>query len=229
MPKPAPDKVLNFCLPVFAPDAGHENKLTHDASAHARYYAVVSEEWSGVVTSQTTLHEKLKRCPKARTFSAASWRVLMDLWNDDCERNHHHNPSQTVAREMSPMASASTAQAYTQGPRGPSPTKGWRVAPPHITSTPGSSRAFPTSNNPMANTDEIAARFEAWAQRQDTERTPALFYGVSGHNRVFGDWGRAMAVFRKSPGADLIFAYNEDQVQAFVREEAERMIMEAET
>ncbi|KAJ7202706.1 hypothetical protein B0H12DRAFT_1080787 [Mycena haematopus] len=214
MPNP-PDKDLMFCLPVFAPDPGHEDKSAHDASVRARYYAVVSEEWRGVVTSQTALDKKLGQYPNARTFSAPTWRLVMDLWNTDCERNHDHKPT----HDLGPRTSASTARAYTQSPRGASPSKSRRrVAPPTATS---------------ANTDEIAAKFAAWSQRQDAENVeaslPPMFYGVSGHNRVFANWDRAMAALKDSPGADLVYAYNEDQVRAFVREEAARMIKEANT
>jgi rubredoxin len=37
-----------LCTPVYAPDPGHEDQDTHTGG----YFAVVHDEWKGVVTSQ---------------------------------------------------------------------------------------------------------------------------------------------------------------------------------
>ncbi|KAJ6587574.1 hypothetical protein DFH09DRAFT_1074796 [Mycena vulgaris] len=47
-----------------------------------------------------------------------------------------------------------------------------------------------------------------------------LMYGVSGHNRIFHDRARAMAAFKKTPGADLLFTYEDAVVAAFIEDEA---------
>jgi hypothetical protein len=50
-----------------------------------------------------------------------------------------------------------------------------------------------------------------------------LLYAVSGVNRIFQDRGRALVALKAQPGADLVFAYDEDTLWAFVDAEAERM------
>ncbi|KAJ6486956.1 hypothetical protein C8R45DRAFT_1214236 [Mycena sanguinolenta] len=47
----------------------------------------------------------------------------------------------------------------------------------------------------------------------------AILYAVSGHNRVFQSRDRAMAAFQRSPGADLIFSRDEDEVFRFLAED----------
>ncbi|KAJ7747906.1 hypothetical protein DFH07DRAFT_962326 [Mycena maculata] len=48
-----------------------------------------------------------------------------------------------------------------------------------------------------------------------------VMYAVSGKNRVFQDRGRAMAAFKGTPGADLVFTRNEDELFRFLAENVE--------
>ncbi|KAJ6505358.1 hypothetical protein C8R45DRAFT_923650 [Mycena sanguinolenta] len=266
---------LYFCLPHYKPDPGHEDKSVHDKSARARYYAIVAETWGGVVTSPEAVTRELARYPGARTFSAATWRDIMDWWNDDCQRNHDHESSTPESSpDSSPQSSVSTALTPAEVPRSvsplkltsrrvPSPTKGVmsssvpRSASPskpksHRTPSPTKAIArlpppapliegalgspctmVPVSPFPNGarnrcmqqnNTEYVASKFQSWMEADGGERKPLLFYGVSGHNRVFQDWDRAMAAMKSTPGADLIFAHDEAAVQEFVRVEAAQML-----
>ncbi|KAJ6549027.1 hypothetical protein DFH09DRAFT_1320329 [Mycena vulgaris] len=53
----------------------------------------------------------------------------------------------------------------------------------------------------------------------DTIEEGGVMYAVSGHNRVFQDRGRALAVLQRSPGAELVFTRNEDEVFKFLAED----------
>lgn len=157
---------------------------------------------------------QLDEYPDARTFSASTWQALMVLWNQDCERNHEHKPW-----EFGDPASFSTTRA-----RSTSPEKS-TAAPP--STTRNFPRNFPVSPVKAVrfDTDAVASRFESWfeGRKRQPPGEDQLFYGVSGHNRVFQSWERAMVVLRETPGADLIFAHDEAGIHAFVREEAARM------
>ncbi|KAJ7767880.1 hypothetical protein DFH07DRAFT_769405 [Mycena maculata] len=48
-----------------------------------------------------------------------------------------------------------------------------------------------------------------------------VMYAVSGKNRVFQDRGRTMAAFKGTPGADLVFTRNEDELFGFLAENVE--------
>ncbi|KAF7354763.1 hypothetical protein MSAN_01390500 [Mycena sanguinolenta] len=47
----------------------------------------------------------------------------------------------------------------------------------------------------------------------------AVLYAVSGHNRVFQSRDRAMAALQRSPGADLVFTRDENEVFRFLAED----------
>ncbi|KAJ6521650.1 hypothetical protein DFH09DRAFT_1331067 [Mycena vulgaris] len=47
----------------------------------------------------------------------------------------------------------------------------------------------------------------------------AVMYAVSGHNRVFRDRDRAVALLKRTPGADLVFTRDEDEVFEFLAED----------
>ncbi|KAJ7270011.1 hypothetical protein B0H12DRAFT_1067443 [Mycena haematopus] len=232
------DNFLHFCLPLYHPDPGHEDKAAHDASPRAFYYGIASQEgWGGVVSSSDALSRQLKKYPDARTFSASTWRGIMDLWNKDCERYHSHTAKELSDTEL--RSSASTARVPAERPRSISPTKGrshgttsptkFGLRRKDTPATPGSS-ALPPFPNPVRdragyNTADVAAQFESWAKERDSEQDEQpLLYGVSGHNRVFQDWDRAMKVLRDTPGADMVFAYDEASIREFVRGEAARML-----
>ncbi|KAJ7321577.1 hypothetical protein DFH08DRAFT_889157 [Mycena albidolilacea] len=95
MPFGAPpyDYGVLLCTPVYAPDPGHEDQNTHTGG----YFAVVHDEWKGVVTSQESLAHALKRYPGARTFTAYKWSRFHDLWTLDCTEYHNHEPQTPAA------------------------------------------------------------------------------------------------------------------------------------
>ncbi|KAJ7902389.1 hypothetical protein B0H13DRAFT_1882515 [Mycena leptocephala] len=261
-------KTLNFCLPIYAPDPGHEDKSVHDASPWAFFYVIVSKEWGGVVTSRETLDRKLDQYPDARTFAASTWKAIIDLWNEDCECNHGHKSD---TPESSPAASACACTKGDRAPsptkikacRTPSPTKGRSTSPPQAPSAAGGSGLPPVANplqtghagragirfphpifhkaahnrdcqaevraaRELEDTAAIAAKFEAWSLARGIKEhegsKSVLLYGVSGHNRVFQDWDRAMAALKETPGAELVFAHDEEAVHEFVRVETARML-----
>ncbi|KAJ7166569.1 hypothetical protein C8R43DRAFT_1122144 [Mycena crocata] len=65
------------------------------------------------------------------------------------------------------------------------------------------------------------AAFAAYRSRAGQRQV--LLYAVSGHNTIFQDRDRAMAVLRDSPDADLMFTYDEAAVLRFIDDEAARM------
>ncbi|KAJ7865155.1 hypothetical protein B0H14DRAFT_3443119 [Mycena olivaceomarginata] len=90
-----------LCTPVYAPDPGHEDQDTHTGG----YFAVVHDEWKGVVTSQESLARALKRYPGARTFTAYTWSRFHDLWTLDCTEYHNHEPQTPAAPKQRAPAS----------------------------------------------------------------------------------------------------------------------------
>jgi hypothetical protein len=167
------------------------------------------------------LARQLDNYPDARTFSALTWKALMILWNQDCELNHEHKPW-----ESGDPASFTT-----------------RKCPASLVKSAARAVRF--------DTDAVASMFDSWfegRQRQAPAPAPAsisttrsrpgspvksageedrLFYGVSGHNRIFQSWERAMVVLTETPGADLVFAHDEAGIYTFVRAEAAHMLRDS--
>ncbi|KAJ7719763.1 hypothetical protein B0H14DRAFT_2642889 [Mycena olivaceomarginata] len=75
-----------LCVPIYSPDAGHENRQTHTGG----FFAVIHDNWKGVVTSEASLTRALSRYASARTFSAFTWSRFLDLWTLDCAEYHEH-------------------------------------------------------------------------------------------------------------------------------------------
>ncbi|KAF8179787.1 hypothetical protein K438DRAFT_1977148 [Mycena galopus ATCC 62051] len=80
-----PSPGLLLCEPIYAPDPGHKDRLTHNT-----FFAVVHEDWRGVVTSENTITRMLNAYPKARTFHANTWSRFDELWTEDCKEWHEH-------------------------------------------------------------------------------------------------------------------------------------------
>ncbi|KAJ7722865.1 hypothetical protein B0H14DRAFT_3520193 [Mycena olivaceomarginata] len=68
------------------PDAGHEDRYTHTGG----FFAVVHENFKGVVTSEASLTRTLTKYPGARTFNASTWSELDRRWTFDCTEYHEH-------------------------------------------------------------------------------------------------------------------------------------------
>ncbi|KAJ7664007.1 hypothetical protein DFH06DRAFT_1324498 [Mycena polygramma] len=108
-------------------------------------------------------------------------------------------------------------------PRGTSPSSTRTADPASLSST--------HANHASAY---VAAMFETLhgskeataADKRDTDvvvAAPSLMYGVTGHNRVFRDRGRALAALKNTSGGELVFTYDENVIWEFVEAEAQRM------
>ncbi|KAF8161971.1 hypothetical protein K438DRAFT_1985491 [Mycena galopus ATCC 62051] len=91
-----PSPGLLLCEPIYAPDPGHEDRFSHNV-----FFAIIHEDWMGVVTSDNTIVRMLNAYPKARTFRATTWSRFEELWNLDCTEYHEHpNAVPTPASKM---------------------------------------------------------------------------------------------------------------------------------
>ncbi|KAJ6456045.1 hypothetical protein C8R45DRAFT_1111049 [Mycena sanguinolenta] len=230
---------MDSCIPTYEPDPGHEDRDVHDRAPNAFYYAIVSKHWSGVVSSAETIARELRRDPEARTFTAPTWQAAMNWWKKDCLCHHDHDEDSALESSGSstcssvsavfPSSSISAAlvQARSASPMKPASHRAVSPSKPKSHGTPSPTKAIakPPPRAPQKNsTDYVASKFQSWMGVGSGEHNPVLFYGVSGHNRIFQDWGRAMAALRTIPDADLIFTYDEAEVREFVRVEAARML-----
>ncbi|KAF8190032.1 hypothetical protein K438DRAFT_1971512 [Mycena galopus ATCC 62051] len=80
-----PSPGLLLCEPISAPDPGHEDQFSHNA-----FFAIIHEDWMGVVTSDNTIVRMLHVYPKARTFRTTTCSRFEALWNLDCTEYHEH-------------------------------------------------------------------------------------------------------------------------------------------
>ncbi|KAF8144406.1 hypothetical protein K438DRAFT_1782877 [Mycena galopus ATCC 62051] len=78
-----------YCVPIYAPDAGHEDRDQHMGG----FFAIVHEQWKGVVTSKKTRDRMLDAYTGASTFNAPSWSSFQDLWILDCDKHNHADAS----------------------------------------------------------------------------------------------------------------------------------------
>ncbi|KAJ7713652.1 hypothetical protein B0H14DRAFT_2644738 [Mycena olivaceomarginata] len=83
---PAPAPAVLLCVPIYLPDAGHEDQDAHTGG----FYAVVDDKWRGVVSSRATLAQMCNRYPQARTFNASTWSKFLVKWDMDCTEYHNH-------------------------------------------------------------------------------------------------------------------------------------------
>ncbi|KAJ6522139.1 hypothetical protein DFH09DRAFT_1330782 [Mycena vulgaris] len=315
------------------------------------FYAVISDEWKGAVTSSESLARALARFPGARTWNAQPWWTFQRLWVLDCTEYHlHHNEprikglNELVAADDLRLAQAATAAAAIPPPSAPpppyvstttpaslgparsikaitavpaptTPKKLTREEPEELaamrpragpisprrldqqfarvlgaqavveaaslpaTPVPASSMFphAPTSPTPRPHSSQPARSMVEGAdffhdfERPSTPPTPlrasratphpstppttsgpsrasrasrapfnssqsaapraqtagqggaVLMYAVGGHNRLFRDRVRALATLQRSPGADLLFSENGDEVFDFLAEETRRM------
>ncbi|KAJ6569309.1 hypothetical protein B0H19DRAFT_1256953 [Mycena capillaripes] len=235
----------HLCTPEFAADPGHKDKAKHSASKEGWFYAVVTEDWKGAVTSQEHLDRIKSQDVGVRTFKASTWAQFMELWNVDCAEHHTHTglPLVDISSDSSYSRAASRVPSPTKiQRRTPSPTKMSRRTPSPTKAVASTSKDLPpfhTANHnvpcPIAakltrldsgpNTADVSAIFEAWATAK--EAAPLMF-AVSGTNCIFQDRNRAMAAFLATPGAELFYTYNEDAVLEFIDQEAARMLKKKE-
>ncbi|KAJ6569173.1 hypothetical protein B0H19DRAFT_1065942 [Mycena capillaripes] len=224
------DKHLYFCLPIYKPDPGHEDKDAHSASKRGTFYGVVSETWGGVLTSKHSFELKLQDHPGARTFESSTWAGITDLWLKDCEHNHGHAERERAKAAKSRRTPSPTkAASGSKVGRAPSPTKATtsgkvgRVAPSPtklLVNPFAAHHHHCQASDGEARVTYIASMFEAMMGAKDAADGACLFYGVSGHTRIFQDRKHAWAVFKDTPGAEFFFSDTEDEVWVFVEEEA---------
>ncbi|KAJ7158162.1 hypothetical protein C8R46DRAFT_1225180 [Mycena filopes] len=116
---PGPRTLL--CIPNYLPDAGHEDRWKHRGT----FFAIVDDEWKGVVTSEKALLRLLTRYPRARTWNAEGWSTFNRLWTMDCAEYHFHpgdprdvfptTPSSTPPSSPSSLTE-STARSVSPSP-----------------------------------------------------------------------------------------------------------------
>ncbi|KAJ6586512.1 hypothetical protein DFH09DRAFT_1075434 [Mycena vulgaris] len=143
-----PPTMMLLCQPIYAPDPGHEDRW----NISGPFYAVISREWKGAVTSKhvsfffcigwpltrrsESLTRILERYPFARTWKAEPWSTFQRLWNLDCTEYHHHE-------DEVPCKSLTLADVLCLHP------------PPHLPSTPPppylSITVTPTALDPAAS------------------------------------------------------------------------------
>ncbi|KAJ7694028.1 hypothetical protein B0H14DRAFT_3530851 [Mycena olivaceomarginata] len=62
---------------------------------------------------------------------------------------------------------------------------------------------------------------EEWTQENHTQGPAAVMYTVSGRQHIFQNRDRAVAVLKRSPGAELLFTNDEDELFEFLAEDLE--------
>ncbi|KAJ7801378.1 hypothetical protein B0H14DRAFT_2615351 [Mycena olivaceomarginata] len=89
------------------------------------FYAVVSDEWRGVVTSSASLERMKLKHPQARTFKASPWSRFDELWNMDCTEYHNHEGESPMSPSMpessAPSSPSKLTDSTTSRPPSPSP------------------------------------------------------------------------------------------------------------
>ncbi|KAJ7895489.1 hypothetical protein B0H14DRAFT_2558560 [Mycena olivaceomarginata] len=317
---PLPGALL--CTPEYVPDAGHEDRWVHPGP----FYAVVSQEWVGAVTSRTSLRRMLKRYPGARTWQAAPWSTFQRMWDLDCTEYHEHGgdpapfipitpdssppsspsslsdsvashqssvtssallsplhapilsppPSPSKSREKLTKDDLALLASFRPGPGSISPQRLKQqfervLGPRAVVISPPSQPTAQEEYHPSENLRIARATVEATlraggrvragrkpsadleqpqtpprtlqterressheaAQSPHTLNHPAsrhvgksfdgTMYAVSGQNRIFKDRDRAVAVFKDTPSASLLFTRDEKEIFDFLAEDVHGM------
>ncbi|KAF7367671.1 hypothetical protein MSAN_00830800 [Mycena sanguinolenta] len=105
MSEPFPAPLILLCTLIYAPDPGHE-----DQEMHSEFYAIVHDDWKGIVTSSNTMARMLKVYPGARTFQATSWSEFIKTWNLNCTEYHDH-----VGEEAGPILASKAPSPRAPG------------------------------------------------------------------------------------------------------------------
>ncbi|KAJ7871913.1 hypothetical protein B0H13DRAFT_1895563 [Mycena leptocephala] len=194
MSPPYPGVLL--CEPTFVLDPHNENV--------AGYFAVISESWKGIVTSERHLMEMLNKHAPARTFKADTKLRIMELWVQDCTEYHNHegNPllqcptrprprpfgflQPTVVPTPSPFSATDSSDSCAPSPT-PTPC-------PSPTKVDLRGQQNPGAKLPSLTTDELAylANFRPPPGVLSPQRTRQLFARVLGPDALIrGDAARA--------------------------------------
>ncbi|KAJ7894460.1 hypothetical protein B0H14DRAFT_3426866 [Mycena olivaceomarginata] len=71
---------------------------------------------------------------------------------------------------------------------------------------------------------EVEGLVEEWTQENRTQGPTAVMYAVSGKRHIFQNWDHAVAVLKRSPGAELLFTKDEDELFEFLAEDLEETL-----
>ncbi|KAJ6538648.1 hypothetical protein DFH09DRAFT_1323594 [Mycena vulgaris] len=160
-----------------------------------------------------------KKAPTPSSSSSSSKLNREEL--DELAYMRPHAGPISPRRLNQQFARALGAQAVVEATPPVSSTPTPRPASSASPRPPTSPSRRPRSSQPART---IAHPVSALA-RASTPPSARMMYAVSGHNRLFGDRGRAMKVLKGSPDADLAFSQDEEEVFDFLVEETARMKM----
>ncbi|KAJ7803079.1 hypothetical protein B0H14DRAFT_3487822 [Mycena olivaceomarginata] len=252
---PPYDNGALLCVPIYSPDAGHENRQTH--------------------TGDT---------PGARTLSTFTWSRFLDLWTLDCAEYHEHEYEtpevrvraalkvrqhlRSVAHYEQLVAADEAIREEEEAKRAEEEVKRVKreemeylaaTRPPPVPLSPqrarqlfdrvlglgaGSpppsiQRSASLNGNPQAppitppQTPARIAAFDDYAhvpttrlsglppytsvQELETRPVPALYaIHANGRNRVFNNRARAVEVLKDTPGGELVFVGDEQNLWRFL-------------
>ncbi|KAJ7763243.1 hypothetical protein B0H14DRAFT_3510699 [Mycena olivaceomarginata] len=230
-----------LCTPVYAPDPGHEDQDTHTGG----YFAVVHDDWKGVVTSQVAgaRSEALPRRSHLHRVHVVEHNAFLVAENarietEDKARIKRQEELAYLATTKPPLVPLSPQCARLQFERvlglgagaGAPPFHNVpdlpivALPPPAIPVLPGRPKdlAAMDGNSHLKHTRhrDVAATATLPPGYSDFElgpNAPRLF-AVSGHSRVFRNRDRAVAVLQQTPGAELFWSCNPQEVWQFIAE-----------
>ncbi|KAJ7868474.1 hypothetical protein B0H13DRAFT_1897050 [Mycena leptocephala] len=209
MAPPYPGVLL--CEPKFAPNPGDE-KIEG-------YFAVVSESWKGIVTSERALIQMLNKHAPARTFKADTRLRILELWVQDCTEYHNHEgevpESRAAAYDCTPPSSPPPSDSCSP-PSSPPPSPfsatnstDSRVSSPMATPSPSPTKPglrgqqTPGRSFPSLTEDELAylANSRPPPGTLSPQRAQQLFARVLGPDAVIRQDAR-----EASPAPPMLYA-----------------------
>ncbi|KAJ7792121.1 hypothetical protein B0H14DRAFT_2624291 [Mycena olivaceomarginata] len=235
-----------LCEPKYAPDPGHEDRYEHPGP----FYAVVCKEWRGVVTSKASRKRMMEQYPHAYTWEASPWWTFDRRWTLDCTEYHEHEGEHPVAdepiRPVTPDSGQRQPPPSTDSGSSPRRPGSASISPPRLTATEDANGwAREVEHGPVHMIAEQGAReaeegeesqgenlgprqrkevevFVGERAQENRAQGPAtVMYAVSGKQRIFRNRDRAVAVLKRSPGAELLFSNNENKLFDFLAEDLE--------
>ncbi|KAJ7823741.1 hypothetical protein B0H13DRAFT_1919508 [Mycena leptocephala] len=206
MAPPYPGVLL--CEPKFAPNPGNENI--------EGYFAVVSESWKGIVTSEHALIQMLNKHTPTRTFKADTKFRILELWVQDCTKYHNHEGEVPESRAAAydctlpssppPSASCSPPSSLPSSPFSATNSTDSRVSSPMATPSPSPTKA-----------DAVICE-----DAREALLVLPMLYAVGGHQHILSDWEKAIDLFKRTPGAELAFRHTTVEIWAFLGDNSVR-------
>ncbi|KAJ7796920.1 hypothetical protein B0H14DRAFT_3549500 [Mycena olivaceomarginata] len=193
----------------------HNHEGEHPAPEGQTHYGTPE---SSAPSSPSTLTESTASRPPSPSPSSAS-PTKSGLRKENAPRNASRMSKEELAYLASsrpspgPISKNRLTQQFARvlGPQAVAPFVLPRAREEPRTTSPARQRTHPAIT---AAENNVVEKIDAGARSS----TPVL-YAVSGRNRVFKDRNRAMAVLQGTPGADLLFTRNEDELFEFLAEE----------